>query len=189
MNMKKFLGFLVILQMIFAFVSCRQSNKVNAQSEHVEDSVSTEDFADSTVYGEVIDGGQTVFMLLSDAGDTIEYILEDKEGEPVEIKGGYSVGDRLAVVASKVNNEYRVEKAINLLSLQGRWTSLDRNFTIEEGGIVHSAVEVERNPWTSWKIVNGRLLLNKQAFEVLNLTADSLALEDSTGIYLYKRQK
>ena len=79
--------------------------------------------------------------------------------------------------------------AINLLSLLGQWTSLDKNFIIEEGGVVHSSVEAEKNPWTSWKILNGKLMLNRQAFDVVSLGADSLALEDSTGIYVYKRQK
>jgi hypothetical protein len=99
------------------------------------------------------------------------------------------LGDRLAVVGYKINDENIVRKAINLLSLQGHWTSLDKNFTIEEGGVVHSSVEAEKNPWTTWKILNGKLMLNRQAFDVVTLGADSLALEDSTGIYLFKRQR
>ncbi|MGI6222612.1 MAG: hypothetical protein ACOYJG_03275 [Prevotella sp.] len=187
--MKKLIIVALIFPLIGLFVSCNNSKKP-AESQNTDTALVTGDtITDSTVYGKVVDGGQSVLLLQTDAGDTIEYILENEFGEPVTIQGGYNLGDRLAVVGYKINDENIVRKAINLLSLQGHWTSLDKNFTIEEGGVVHSSVEAEKNPWTTWKILNGKLMLNRQAFDVVTLGADSLALEDSTGIYLFKRQR
>lgn len=175
--------------LICGFASCK-NNKSEVKDDATDSTVvATGTVSDSTVYGKIVDGGQSVFLLQTDAGDTLEYVLENELGEPVEVEGGYNVGDRLAVISYKMNGENIVRKAINLLSLQGHWTSLDKNFTIEEGGVVHSSVEAEKNPWTSWKIINGKLMLNRQEFDVVTLGADSLALEDSTGIYVFKRQK
>ena len=187
--MKKLVIVALIVPLVALFASCNGGKKPTGTVQGDTAAVAVDSISDSTVYGKVVDGGQSVLLLQTDAGDTIEYVLENEFGEPVKVQGGYNVGDRLAVVGYKVNGENIVRTAINLLSLQGQWTSLDKNFTIEEGGLVHSSVEAEKNPWTSWKILNGKLMLNRQAFDVVSLGADSLALEDSTGIYVYKRQK
>ena len=71
----------------------------------------------------------------------------------------------------------------------GHWTSIDRNFEIEEGGTVRSSVKAETNPWTSWKILNGQLLLNRDTFDITSLGADSLYIENRNGIFVFKRQK
>jgi hypothetical protein len=81
------------------------------------------------------------------------------------------------------------QTVINLTTLVGKWTSIDKNFEIEEGGTVKSNVKAESNPWTSWKIFNGKLLLNRDTFNINLLGADSLYLENSKGIYTYKRIK
>lgn len=187
--MRKLVIVALIVPLVALLASCNSGKKPVGTAKGDTASVAGDSISDSTVYGKVVDGGQSVLLLQTDAGDTIEYVLENEFGEPVRVQGGYNVGDRLAVVGYKVNGENIVRTAINLLSLQGQWTSLDKNFTIEEGGVVHSSVEAEKNPWTSWKILNGKLMLNRQAFDVVSLGADSLALEDSTGIYVYKRQK
>ena len=62
------------------------------------------------------------------------------------------------------------------------------NFVIEEGGTVVSNIKAETKPWTNWKIFNGKLLLNKDTFDVVTLGADSLAIENRNGIFVYKRQ-
>ena len=79
-------------------------------------------------------------------------------------------------------------QVINLTTLLGKWTSLDKNFEILEGGIVQSSVQAESNPWTSWKLLNGRLVLNADTFKISCLGADSLYLENEKGIFVYKRQ-
>ena len=104
--------------------------------------------------------------------------------------GGLLAGDRLAVVKGQpIDGEMTAKKVINLTTLQGKWTSIDKNFEILEGGEVKSNVEAEKNPWTSWKILNGKLLLNRDTFEIDNIGSDSLELENRNGIFLYKRAK
>lgn len=83
-------------------------------------------------------------------------------------------GDKMAVTGHKTADELVADRVINVTSLLGHWTSIDKNFTIEEGGTVHSAVKAETNPWTSWKILNGSLLLNRDTFAIDGLSADSL---------------
>jgi hypothetical protein len=70
----------------------------------------------------------------------------------------------------------------------GRWTSLDKNFEIKDGGVVESNVTAESNPYTSWKIFNGHLILSKDTFDIVNLDQDSLYLENDKGIFAFKRQ-
>ena len=60
---------------------------------------------------------------------------------------------------------------------------------IEEGGTVSSAILSEKQNWNTWKIYNGNILLNKDTFAIVSLGADSLALENRAGIYVYKRIK
>lgn len=126
--------------------------------------------------------------LITDGGDTLHYVIgEDIDGRQ-PVMGGLLAGDRMAVVGTKSNGELIANKVINLTSLQGKWTSLDKNFEIEEGGTVHSFVKAEAHPWTSWKILNGQLLLNTDTFDINELGEDSLYLENKEGIFVYKRQ-
>ncbi len=147
--------------------------------------------ADSTVYGVCGEGtAMHTVELITDAGDTINYLIdEDSEGRQ-DVQGGLLVGDRLAIIEDGDRDGDRVaKKVINLTTLQGRWTSLDKNFEILEGGLVKSNVSAEAHPWTSWKILNGRLLLNRDTFDIDQLSADSLYLENREGIFVYKRSK
>ena len=106
------------------------------------------------------------------------------------MQGGLLVGDRLAVIGATDRDGERVAtKVINLTTLQGKWTSLDKNFEILEGGLIKSNVTAESNPWTEWKILNGQLLLNRDTFDIDQLSADSLYLENHDGIFVYKRVK
>ena len=156
--------------------------------------------ADSTVYG-VCGSGTSMHSLelVTDAGDTLTYIILDSaadmdggetKGVVSNVEGGFMAGDKMAVTGMEtVEGELVATRAINVTSLLGHWTSIDRNFVIEEGGTVHSEVKAETNPWTSWKILNGQLLLNRDTFDITSLSADSLYLENPKGIYIYKRQK
>ena len=156
--------------------------------------------ADSTVYG-VCGSGTSMHSLelVTDAGDTLTYIILDAEadmdggetkGVVSNVEGGFMAGDKMAVTGMEtVEGELVATRVINVTSLLGHWTSIDRNFVIEEGGTVHSEVKAETNPWTSWKIQNGQLLLNRDTFDITSLSADSLYLENPKGIYTYKRQK
>lgn len=45
----------------------------------------------------------------------------------------------------------------------------------------------EPKPYTEWKILNGKLILSSDTFDIYSLGADSLYLENTEGIYGYKR--
>lgn len=146
---------------------------------------------DSTVYG--VCGENTAMHtleLITDAGDSVQYQLNEEDDGSVNVVGGLLAGDRLAVVEGPGTDGERVaKKVINLTTLLGKWASLDKNFEIQEGGTVKSTVQAEQNPWTSWKIVNGHLVLNRDTFDIDNLGSDSLYLENKNGIFVYKRTK
>ncbi len=145
--------------------------------------------SDSTIYGTCGEGSaMSSLELITDAGDTLRFFYNESDDGRQPVQGGVLVGDRMAVVAGKtIDGDRYADKVINLTTLQGHWTSLDKNFEILEGGKVQSDVKAESNPWTSWKILNGQLLLNRDTFDINTLGDDSLAIESKDGIYVYKR--
>ena len=188
-HMKKIiLVALPLLVAAFLIAGCKDKNKNNVgdgiDSTDVESMVS-----DSTVYG--VCGENTAMHsleLITDAGDTLRFVLNEDENGDVNVLGGLLAGDRLAVVEGpEVDGEKLAKKVINITTLLGKWTSLDKNFEIQDDGTVRSTVQAEKNPWTSWKIVNGRLVLNRDTFDINNLGSDSLYLENKNGIFVYKR--
>lgn len=146
--------------------------------------------ADTTVYGRCGDGtAMHTLELITDKNDTIVYTLEGLD-TCTNVQGGLFVGDRLAVIGTRVeglNEEMFAEKVINLTSLIGVWSSLDKRFEIREGGAVVSNTG-EPKPYTEWKILNGRLILTPDTFDIYELGPDSLFLENDKGIYGYKRK-
>ena len=161
----------------------------------VEDTDGVVEVNDTTVYG-VCGEGTSMHSLeiITDAGDTLVYTLLSQDAEtevetPSDVQGGLMAGDKMAVTGHKTADELVADRVINVTSLLGHWTSIDKNFAIEEGGTVRSAVKAETNPWTSWKILNGSLLLNRDTFCIECLSADSLYLENKNGIFTFKRQK
>ncbi len=180
---------LAALVTAFAMTGCKgKSTKTTTESK---DSVKAETTSDSTIYGVCGDGtSMNVVQLVTDAGDSIEFELPQADNGTDAVLGGLLAGDRLAVIAGGTMDGMRVaKKVINLTTLQGKWTSLDKNFEILEGGTVKSNVQAEKNPWTSWKIVNGELVLNTDTFSIDRLGGDSLYLENRQGIFVYTRQK
>ena len=195
--MFKGIGVGLLFSLLFSFAACN-SKKGDA---HKVASDNTEEVADSTVYGVCGEGTSMHSLeLITDAGDTLVYTILDSEvdfdgdvalGESstTDVAGGLMAGDKMAVVGHKADGELIADRVLNVTSLLGRWTSIDKNFEIEEGGTVKSSVKAETAPWTSWKILNGNLLLNRDTFNVTSLGADSLYIENSTGIFTFKRVK
>lgn len=191
----KNLGFVFASLMLLVLAGCNsKKEKPNLQANDVED------VADSTVYGVCGEGTSMHSLeLITDTGDTLTYTILDAEadmdgmvtggGLVSHVEGGLMAGDKVAVTGQKVDGELIADKVINVTSLLGHWTSIDKNFEIEEGGTVRSSVKAESNPWTSWKILNGRLLLNRDTFNINSLGSDSLYIENDKGIYTFKRQK
>lgn len=195
--MFKGIGVGLLLSLLFSFAACN-SKKGDV---HKVASDNTEEVADSTVYGVCGDGTSMHSLeLITDAGDTLVYTILDSEADfdgdvdlgessTTDVAGGLMAGDKMAVVGHKADGELIADRVLNVTSLLGRWTSIDKNFEIEEGGTVKSSVKAETTPWTSWKILNGNLLLNRDTFNVTSLGADSLYIENSTGIFTFKRVK
>ncbi len=189
--MKRNIYCLIALTLIFSFAlsGCKNKpQKKETATEKIDDSQAAQD---STIYGVCGDGTMMhTLELITDAGDTLTFALPDTEDGSDPVVGGLLAGDRLAVVKGRpIDGEETAKKVINLTTMQGKWTSIDRNFEILEGGEVKSNLEAEKDPWTSWKILNGKLLLNRDTFDIDNLGSDSLELENRDGIFLYKRAK
>lgn len=164
-----------------------KANKTNtngADSTVVENSV-----PDSTVYGTCGEGTtMNSLELITDAGDTLQYLLADDGGEEQGVQGGLLAGDRMAVIEGQpLDGDKVAAKVINLTTLLGKWVSLDKNFEIMEGGTVKSYLKAETKPWTTWKIVNGNLVFNRDTFMIDKLANDSLYIENKDGIFTYKR--
>lgn len=185
--MKKLI-FAAVAMAAMVMVGCQSNQK--RQTAGSNDSISSENaVADSTVYG--VCGENTAMHtleLITDKGDTLSYAMQVEED--AQVQGGLLSGDRLAVIGhTNADGENVATLIVNLTTLCGKWTSIDKNFVIEEGGIVKSNVQAETNPWTSWRICNGKLVLNKDTFQIDELGADSLYLENDKGIFTFKRQK
>lgn len=185
--MKRIFYFIMSLFILAVAISCKDNKpkSVMSQSGEVEDSASTND---STIYGTMVDGGMNSIILLTDNGDTLEYLVNPDDTLEV-VKGGKINGDRFAIIGYKEYGDNFMRSAINLTSLLGNWSSLDRNFEIKEGGTVTSSLQSEKNPWTAWKIWNGKLILSKDTFDIENLGADTLSLENKAGIFVFTRGK
>lgn len=184
--MKKCFNFLVLLALSLCVLTACDEKKPKNEQPTIGGGLEMDDGADSTVYGKFLEGGMSKIVLLTDNGDTVEYYVEDKDSM---VKGGCFEGDRMAIIGHSVDGELSVQHAVNLNSLQGRWTDIAKNFEIKEGGVVASKGSAESKPYTTWKIYNGRLILNTDTFDVLALGPDSLWLECDKGIFQYKRQK
>ncbi len=174
------------LAMLMAILAagCGQTGKGGSPQESEEPET-----PDSTIYGVC---GQGTMMhtleLITNMRDTLEmHIAADDEDVPTMVCGGLMAGDRIAATAVKGGDGLTASRIVNITSLLGRWTSIDRDFEITEDGEVKSFVRAETRAWTSWRILNGQLLLNRDTFDIINLGADSLEIESRTGIYLFKR--
>lgn len=183
-------GGMGLLFLVLMLAACDAKKK-----QQIEDTDEVVEVNDTTVYG-VCGEGTSMHSLeiITDAGDTLVYTLLSQDAETEvetasDVHGGLMAGDKMAVTGHKTADELVADRVINVTSLLGHWTSIDKNFTIEEGGTVRSAVKAETNPWTSWKILNGSLLLNRDTFAIEGLSADSLYLENQNGIFTFKRQK
>ncbi len=187
--MKKIL-YLALALMLLSMQSCKQNK--SAKVIVANDSVAETEVTDSTIYGVCGPGtAMHTLELITDAGDTLSLGIHDETDMVTSpVKGGLMSGDRMAVVTRLgEGGELEAVEVINLTSLLGRWASIDKNFEIMEGGELKSYAKAEANPWTSWKIVNGKLVFNKDTFDIYQLGADSLYLENDKGIFAYKRIK
>lgn len=183
--MKKVKLLLVLPALLFLVLACNDTKK-NA-GKGVEPVPETAVVEDTTLYGRCGEGtAMHTLELITDKGDTLSLSLYSDNGETV-VHGGLLAGDRLAVISAKnADGEDVVAKVINLTTLLGTWMSIDKRFELHEGGAVVSNVK-EPHPYTEWSILNGKLVLSADTFDIYSLGPDSLYLENADGIYAYKR--
>lgn len=183
--MKKSLYFIFAV-LVTAFVASCGDKKAEKTVEEVDDSLAVVN-PDTTVYG-ICGEGTSMHSLeiITDAGRVLT-LMVNEDGDEDVVKGGLLCGDKMAVLTAVVNGDSVATKVINLTTLEGKWTGLDRNFEIADGGEVLSTLQSESNPYTSWKIYNGQLLMGRDTFNILTLGADSLEIECRRGIFVYKR--
>ena len=115
--MKRTFYFIMSLFILAVVISCKDSKpkSMMSETEEVEDSVATND---STIYGTMVDGGMNSIVLLTDHGDTLEYLVNPNDTFEV-VKGGKINGDRFAIIGYKEYGDNFMRSAINLTSLLG----------------------------------------------------------------------
>ena len=186
MKQSKFTLLFTLVSLIMAGCGGKSDQKVETVSQDTISVVET--VPDSTIYGVVGDGtAMHTLQLITDVGDTLSFMLTDANDNATVVLGSMLAGDRVAVMAYEEGNEQVAKNVINITSLLGKWGSIDKSFEIREGGVVESAIRAETNPWTSWKLCNGRIVLNTDTFQIDILGPDSLYLENDNGIFAYKR--
>lgn len=177
----------VVVKCMFALAllsGCRGEKKKNLVINQIPKAAVE---VDSTVYGVCgLGTAMNTLELITDNGDTVSCQLSaaDSKGNVV---GGLSVGDRMAVVGVTDKDEgFVASKVINITSLLGKWANIRESFEICDGGLVKSSVK-EQTPRTEWKILNGKLLLSKDTFEISFIGPDSLHLKRAGVVYGYRR--
>lgn len=186
---KKFFAYSVASIMVLLLAACNSNKTTGVDGVDTDSLAETEAVVDSALYGVVGQGtAMHTIELKDDNGKTVSYQYNvDVEAD---VKGGLFSGDRLTMVlTTNADGTEEVSKAVNLTSLCGKWTALDRNFEIMEDGTVRSTQNMESNPYTQWSMVNCNLVLNRDTFDILYIGSDSLTLENTKGIFVYKRQK
>ena len=172
---------------VLVVISCTNTTK---GSMDLEDEIFEGN--DSALYGKGGDAtSMHVLTVVSDEGQETA-IAMNQDTIPSDIQGGLYAGDLICVTTmpsaeDPARGMKMVRKAVNITSLMGHWTSLDRNFYIKENGVVENKNAVESKPYTSWQMCNCQLILNADTFDIIALTPDSLTLEGKDGVYAYKR--
>ena len=184
--MRKMSVWVALLMATMLMVGCKSEKPKKTLVVNSGNATDNTLVADTTIYG--VCGEGTAMHTLQVIGDDgrVYTLMKNLEDSVADVQGGLLVGDRLAVIAGVAYGDSIVQSVINLTTLQGKWVSI---FEIKEGGLVQSNLENESRPWTSWKIFNGKLILNTDTFKIDELGADSLYLESKDGIFGFKRMK
>lgn len=195
--MRHLTSFLIVaIVAALLFPSCNSSNKkVEADSLAI-----TEAEEDTTLYGICGPNTSMHFLeLIVGKGDTLTMLIDDENIDDSVtyhrniVLGGLLSGDAMAVIANKaVDGTLYANTVINLKTLEGKWTNPDMiNSVLEivEDGTIVSTANIEKTPYTEWHIHNGKLIMSNDTFTINSLGADSLEIESSKGVYLYKRLK
>ncbi len=185
--MRKLLYLCILFLATTITYSCK--NTTGTTTDEVLDTTTVESVADTALYGTIGEGTTMhVLELKTDDGKTLTLAL--RQASAAAVPGGIFSGAKISVVTSPAaDGGQQIDKLVNITSLLGRWTAIDRSFEICEDGVVHSNAQAESHPYTQWKLCNTNLILNTDTFAILLIGPDSLSLENNDGIFVYKRQR
>lgn len=157
---------------------------------------------DTMIYGFCAKGSnQSRLCIITDAGDTLTMSV-NKAREDSLLKGGYSVGDEMAVTVNADTTE--AVTVVNKTALYGNWVmpnpidgSSTMGIVILKGGTAES-IDQSEVIYKSWRLFNGKLIFQltredgigndeTQTFTIKRLTRDSLVIADEEDTYEYGR--
>jgi hypothetical protein len=147
--------------------------------------------------------------LITDNGDTLELSTLDAKDQN-RVFGGYSVGDRMAVLADR--DRTTATLVINETALLGNWVmpnpidgSDETGISIREGGVAES-IDQSTIVYRTWRIMNGLLEIvsiregggdveETNLYEIISLGNDSLVYKsvgrplEEEETFEYSRQR
>jgi len=165
---------------------------------------------DSTIYGLCGEASaMNTLQLITDNGDTLELSTLDAKDQN-RVFGGYSVGDRMAVLADR--DRTTATLVINETALLGNWVmpnpidgSDETGISIREGGVAES-IDQSTIVYRTWRIMNGLLEIvsiregggdveETNLYEIISLGNDSLVYKsvgrplEEEETFEYSRQR
>ena len=139
--MRKVFLFIAVCLAFSSLVGC--DGKKKTDGDNAPTLVDSNAAADSTLYGICGEGtSMSVLELITDKGDTLSLLLEGAD-TCSNVQGGLLAGDHLAVISCKTaDGELFAKSVLNITSLMGKWTSIDRHFVLRSCGKAVDRAEV-----------------------------------------------
>ncbi len=191
----------MLLLAMLIVTSCEEKKNKAQQEDGWEDNVNYI-LHDSTVYGVCTDGSSmNTLQILTDNGDTLTINTTYAE-ETMNVLGGYTSGDRMAVILREDRSQALC--VTNISMLLGDWVMLDPmdgssyvGIRIKDGGIAES-INQSTIIYKTWRMFNGKLEVvsvredggdfeDTEIFTISKLTGDSLVIRDVEQVYDYTR--
>lgn len=191
----------MLLLAMLIVTSCEEKKNKAQQEDGWEDNVNYI-LHDSTVYGVCTDGSSmNTLQILTDNGDTLTINTTYAE-ETMNVLGGYTSGDRMAVILREDRSQALC--VTNISMLLGDWVMLDPmdgssyvGIRIKDGGIAES-INQSTIIYKTWRMFNGKLEVvsvredggdfeDTEIFTISKLTGDSLVIRDAEQVYDYTR--
>jgi hypothetical protein len=202
--MKKHLLLLLTAALLLTIASCGGKQQSSTQQTEGSEWVDAADNInrDSTIYGNCTEGSAMhTLQIVQDNGDTLSFNLMVAQEED-RVYGGFRVGDRMAVLASR-DHTYAT-MVLNLSTLMGDWVTpnpLDGSsvmgFSLREGGVMES-INQSSVIYKTWRLINGQLEIvsiregggdfeEVETFRFKQLTTNELTIINGDEIFEYTR--
>ena len=159
---------------------------------------------DTMIYGFCSRGSDlNTLQLVTDAGDTLKLDVSTARRDSL-IKGGYNLGDELAVTVNA--DTTAATMIVNRSVLLGNWVTPNpidgssfMGVSIQKGGTAES-IDQSELVYKSWRLFNGKLIFmvtledgigsdEAHVFSIIRLNRDSLIISGDDEIQEYGRQK